>query len=81
LDYARPARAPRATRYPRNETREVDRSLSTVILCPRGRQGSLLLPNTVTRIAAKAFADCDGLTSIVIPGSVKEIPSGRAGRG
>ncbi|MFM8891736.1 MAG: leucine-rich repeat protein, partial [Planctomycetia bacterium] len=54
----------------------VDRSTGTVILCPRGRQGALLLPNTVTRIAANAFADCDGLTSIVIPGSVKEIPSG-----
>lgn len=33
------------------------------------------IPNTVTELGETAFSECDGLTSLVIPGSVKAVPS------
>lgn len=43
------------------------------IVCPQGRVGDIVLPSTVTAIGDKCFAKCAGLSSIVIPPSVKEI--------
>ena len=39
----------------------------------KGAGGDVVIPDTVTTIGAKAFADCAHLTSVVIPNSVKTI--------
>ena len=44
-----------------------------LIRYPYGRQGSYTIPNTVTSIAYKAFYKAEGLTSVTIPNSVKNI--------
>jgi len=44
-----------------------------LIRYPYGRQGSYTIPNTVTSIAYKAFYKAEGLTSVKIPGSVRNI--------
>ncbi len=46
---------------------------TNIICVPRGMEGSVSLPNTVTSICGSAFAGCTGLTSITIPDSVTSI--------
>ncbi len=41
----------------------------TLIYCPAGRTGELKLHTALSRIAAGAFADCTGLTTVVYQGS------------
>ncbi len=41
--------------------------------CPSYVFGAMTIPNTVTTIGRKAFAYCDGITSITIPNSVTTI--------
>ena len=45
----------------------------TLIYCPIGRKGSLVVPDGVTVIGADAFYDCNKLTSVTLPDSVKTI--------
>ena len=38
-----------------------------------GSGGDVIIPEGVTKIGSRAFKNCANLTSITIPGSVKEI--------
>ena len=44
-----------------------------LICCPAGKQGSVIIPGSVTSIGDGAFWACGGLTSVTIPGSVTSI--------
>lgn len=46
---------------------------SLLHICPPGKIGEVVIPNSVTEITAKAFWGCSGLTSVEIPNSVAEI--------
>ncbi len=46
---------------------------TTLIECPKGKQGSYSIPATVSEIGEEAFQNCAGLTGVTIPGSVTEI--------
>jgi hypothetical protein len=50
-----------------------NRSKTVLIRYPAGKQGPYRIPDSVTEIAADAFADCGKLTELVIPDGVKEI--------
>jgi hypothetical protein len=57
----------------------LNNSRTTLIQCPEGRTGSYRVPDSVTSIQDKAFADCNSLTAIIIPESVTNF-GGRAFR-
>jgi len=44
-----------------------DKTGETLIMCPRGRSGRLIIPEGVTTIASNAFYDCTQLTSVTLP--------------
>ncbi len=44
-----------------------------LIKCPTEKQGAVIIPSTVTKIAHSAFENCTKLTSIEIPESVRTI--------
>jgi len=44
-----------------------DKAVQTLLACPRARVREIIIPNTVTFIAEKAFSGCDSLTGISIP--------------
>jgi hypothetical protein len=44
-----------------------------LILCPKSKQGSYVIPSTVTSIKEDAFAGCSNLTSVIVPSSVTSI--------
>jgi hypothetical protein len=50
-----------------------NKNMSVLEYCPRGRQESYVMPDTVRKIVRNAFAGCTGLTSITISASVEEI--------
>lgn len=50
-----------------------DKSISEILYCPGGKTGSVVIPNSVTSIAARAFQGCNGLTGITIPNGVVSI--------
>lgn len=50
-----------------------DRNQTTLIQCPGGQTGSVMVSNTVASIGNWAFAYCAGITNVVIPASVTNI--------
>ncbi|MCL2061094.1 MAG: leucine-rich repeat protein [Firmicutes bacterium] len=50
-----------------------NKNKTTLILCPMGKTGAYMIPDSVTRIGESAFGSCAGLTSITIPDSVTQI--------
>ena len=50
-----------------------DKQQTGLFLCPAGKQGEFVIPNSVTWIRERAFYDCCGLTSVTIPNSVTSI--------
>ncbi len=44
-----------------------------LVTCPKGKTGSLTIPNGVEKISEYAFSQCFNLTGVVIPNSVTEI--------
>jgi hypothetical protein len=43
-----------------------DKNVATLVECPNGLSGGLVMPNTVTNIGSYAFAGCEVLTSVTI---------------
>jgi autotransporter-associated beta strand protein len=52
-----------------------NKSLTSLIQCPAGKAGSVLIPSRVTRIVDFAFLLCTSLTNVTIPASVTSIGS------
>lgn len=52
----------------------VDKGTATLIKCPEGKKGDLVVPSSVTSIEFGAIQDCNVLGYIKIPNSVKELP-------
>ena len=50
-----------------------NKSVTTLVLCPRAKAGSYVIPNSVIGIGDYSFSDCPCLTSITIPNSVVSI--------
>lgn len=50
-----------------------DKEKRVVMVCPAGKSGEIVLPESVERIGNGAFAYCGGITSIVMPSSVTSI--------
>ena len=50
-----------------------DSSKTKLLACPSSREGTVVIPNSVTSIGAGVFYDCSSLTSVTIPGSVTSI--------
>lgn len=50
-----------------------DATKTELLACSAAASGSIVIPNSVTVIGKRAFANCKKLTSVVIPDSVKEI--------
>ena len=50
-----------------------NKSMTTLIQYPAGKQGKYTIPNSVTSFGNDAFSYCIHLTSIIIPGSVTNI--------
>lgn len=49
--------------------------LSELVQYPKKKQGAYVIPETVTKLASRAFANCSGLTSVTIPDSISTIPA------
>ena len=53
----------------------LDEAQSTLKLCPEGKSGSAMIPDSVTVIAESAFSRCAKLASAAIPQGVTSIPN------
>ena len=52
-----------------------DKQQAELILCPEGKQGAFVIPNSVTSIGESAFHYCNGLTSVTIGNGITVIGS------
>ena len=52
-----------------------NKSQDVLIQYPAGKQGSYIIPSSVTSIESSAFYDCSSLTGVIIPNSVTSIES------
>lgn len=50
-----------------------NKSGDTLICCPAGKKGVLILPDFVAKIGVQAFDGCCGLQSVILPDSVTSI--------
>ncbi len=50
-----------------------DKDMTTLLICPAGRQGAYAVPDGVTVIGDNAFNFCEGLTSVTFPESLTAI--------
>jgi hypothetical protein len=50
-----------------------NKSMDELLFYPRARKGDYVVPASVVKIGATAFAECSELTSVIIPDSVNEI--------
>lgn len=50
-----------------------DIDMTTIVLCPTGKEGVYSIPDGITSIEFGAFSGCPFLTSVIIPDSVTEI--------
>lgn len=46
---------------------------STLIHCPRNKQGQYIIPEGVTKIGDEAFSECSGLTTVILPSTITTI--------
>ena len=46
---------------------------STLVECPRGKSGAIVLPQTTRHIAPCAFSDCNAITSVSLPDGLASI--------
>ena len=53
-----------------------DSSKTELLACPSSREGTVVIPSSVTSIGEYAFFHCTGLTSITIPDSITSIRDG-----
>jgi hypothetical protein len=51
----------------------LNKSQSTIVLCPPGKSGAFSIPDGIAVVGASAFAGCYGLTQVTIPESVTDI--------
>ncbi len=61
------------TKYSSVDGMLYNKSKTILLVCPQGKRGKVMIPNTVTDISEYAFYDCSGLTEVTIPASVKQI--------
>ena len=50
-----------------------DSSKTKLLACPSSREGTVVIPNSVTSIGEHAFSNCSSLKSVTIPDRVKSI--------
>ena len=50
-----------------------NKSGTSLLLCPRGRQGAVRIPEGIRKIGRAAFMQCSGMESVIVPNSVRSL--------
>ena len=53
-----------------------NKAMTTLIICPAGKEGEYVIPSSVTSIEMGAFRSCSNLISVVIPNGITSIGGG-----
>ena len=53
-----------------------NKEITRIVLYPSNKEGTFVIPDTITKIESDDFQSCTGITSVIIPDSVTEIESG-----